>query len=280
VDDSASHGSSYTSQALKTAAPFTNITPSQLIGRTSKEKIVSNITGLVSQCLTRCTSAFSSLTASLNQRWQQTAEDSSNPSTRSSRRPGSQQLCQTNHPVLSQEVRRLLATLSLLEHALQGPLNLSPKGLPFSLFCETFAAAVQLCRTALRTTARELDGDRLARGAAGCGLQTDSVCIGFVPNPDERRGGLLEIGAGAGVIMHDGSTLIAKVTDESTVSSQIMLRQVLTILSTLICCMAKMHSFESTFKNRVRNVLDDLKSDLVDIGRSKTQQNYLSRIST
>lgn len=226
ADETASHsGSAYSSQQLKTAAPFTNVSPTKLIGRSSKESTTARVVSLLVQHMHKCQAEFAKITGELR-----------NSSTAEARRA----VCQ------------LLASLRVLECCLGGNFDLSPKGTPFLVFAETVAAAREMAKRVLAWTKTQLTK---ARQTAA--LEAEAVA--FVPNPSETRGALLELYAG--VRYPTGAAPAEnKVTDDGCLAAQMLARQTFAVLGIFIQCMGKMSSFDSTFKHRIRNMLDDLRS--------------------
>lgn len=228
-DDASSQGSSYSSQALKTSAPLTNISPAKLVSRTNKDKIVANVTMVISRCLNTLSAGLAHLTTVL---------------------PTENPVTVTKHVHTSTgHLRQVLLALGLLERCLQSPFDLSTRGVCFVDFIDVLATAHKLTKAGLNWASEEEYKHRPA------GEERPVV---YIPNPSERRTAFLEMtAAGYGFPAHKDQP--TKVTDQSVLTCRLAVRQIFTIFGVLIQCMAKMHSFESTFKNRIKNFLEELR---------------------
>ena len=243
-DETASHSSSYSSQALKAAAPFTNVSPTKLIGRSSKETTTARVVAMLVQQLHRCQAEFAKVTPELT-----TARSAE----------------------IRKVICQLLASLRVLECCLGGNFDLSPKGTPFVIFAETVNAARDMAKRVLGWVKQQLVSTRQSAAV-------EAEAVVFIPNPSENRGCLLELSAGARYPPGLGSTG-SKVTDDGSLTAQMIARQIFTALGIFIQCMGKMSSFESTFKHRIRNMLDDLKSVLNDSQTDGGTNTFLSKQS-
>lgn len=243
-DETASHSSSYSSQALKAAAPFTNVSPTKLIGRSSKETTTARVVAMLVQQLHRCQAEFAKVTP---------------------------ELIFAGSTQVRKVICQLLASLRVLECCLGGNFDLSPKGTPFVIFAETVTAARDMAKRMLVWVKQKLVSTRQSAAV-------DAEAVVFVPNPSENRGCLLELSVGARYPTGLGITS-SKVTDDGSLTAQMIVRQILTALGIFIQCMGKMSSFESTFKHRIRNMLDDLKSVLNDSQIEGDTNTFLSKLN-